>query len=211
MQTREKPCVYVIASEQAFNSLVIPRVYSEEMTFIRVNEPKIGSFNTITLDNLDRANKNYLIILDQKYLQCEPAQFLNFETYRVKNPIFDAAETLASIYQDVVSINSEKRQQGIAEFMRKHNAIKASKAWIPTFFKSTNLSTDPDIVNILTDALHKKSSDANKVAIEMEWLTKTGDLHPNAPSFVAKAYPVAKASLEPWNSIASPKPVRPLY
>lgn len=194
--------VYVIATEERFSKFFILPNLQKTMTIQRVDPPKIGFGKTVTLNNtVDRNKKCYLILQnEQQYRGCFFSQFLDSEVYKLQSLPVELMSTLTTIqYAREEQEREEERQRtqrSIELFVAKHQAKKASKWWVPNVFQRTHLPENPNVHDILADALHKKSSNANQVAIDLEWLTEAGELHTNAPEFVKKAYPSAKANVE---------------
>lgn len=242
----EKPYVYVVASEDEFQSAkeALPTVVKdlmEDYNFIQVT-PAEHSLTEIKVETAEAAN--YLVIFNSeqyKYLYTQTlfrrvypeaarkhivTRDQAYPGYQTSSTYSDSSysysstqnQTPAEIFREAfaeirTATNEAKQKSESIENARKaffhaHNEIKG-KSWTPAVFSKTRINPNSSIEDMLSDALHKKSSDANKVAIQLKWLTEEGELTEEAPPSVRDAF----------NNVCSSRPssdapsttIRPMY
>jgi GTPase SAR1 family protein len=93
---------------------------------------------------------------------------------------------IKSLFQEATRIFDRDREDNLTTFFEKRAEI-LSASWKPKLFTRSNIRYDSSWEELILDARHKKTSNANKAFLALGWLDENGDLTGTAPKAMIEA------------------------
>lgn len=198
----KKKTIHVIASEAVFESAkqALPAIVRERMDnyeFRRI-EPAASPFDTYSITLNGDYEDNFLIKLASDFHAVQThIETFSCESAFANSSISDQEEYLRSVNANQIFADSFRKIRAIVGlenecidmFMRAH-ARRKEDSMVPFFLRKSRITKESTLKQILEDALHKpmhkSSSDAMQVAIELQWLDDTGGETNDTPEPVKK-------------------------
>lgn len=164
--------------------------------FFRIGNPKTLTYN------LD------IIVPRNKYIMTSSATPSTIHFWMDENKLTNESsvhQMLMSAAKQFFDRDRHPLDKFYIEAFRDAHSARKQNQWLSgftTLFRRSQINNNSTLVDIIKDALHKKSSDANQVCIEKNWLTQNGELHDEAPESVKISYAIAKEEIEEANRAA---------
>lgn len=216
MNTRnKKPTVYIIATEETYKTQMqwlptIKRDFTENFNIIHI-EAAATRQQLYDFPIQDNEVNNYLIHLATSF---HPVTAIFDKTFPVtgdrgglNNPsqsdYLKRTRVNEAFIDSIVGIDTfESIANNCVTYFKEAHKRRKDASMVPFFLRRSHITQESTLKEILKDALHKSSSDAMKVAIELGWLDESGEFTNETPEPVKIA--MRKISAEQRKQSHSP-------
>ncbi|HEU5280480.1 MAG TPA: hypothetical protein VFU82_00655 [Gammaproteobacteria bacterium] len=98
----------------------------------------------------------------------------------------DFSFEIKNLFQKATHIFDRASEENLKKFFEKRAEI-ANAGWKPKLFTRSNITHESSWEELILDARHKKTSNANKAFLALGWLDENGDLTEGAPKAMITA------------------------